>query len=144
MKKITILLLLIAPLALTISSCRKEGKTVTKTINVQLNANESYSNRIPPGDADDMMQITSQAQHYSVSNVSFDPASGNSMFQYTPALNYTGTDEVDITNAEGDHHGNGHAGGGNCGGGHHHDDQTIYIYKINIGGQDNALGKATK
>jgi hypothetical protein len=131
MKKIAILLLVALPAALIISSCRKEGQTVTKTINVVINANQTYTSQIPAGDADDVMQITTQAQHYLTSQVTFDSASGSYIFLYTPALNYTGADNVQVTNTEGDHHGNG--GHGSCGG-HHHGNTTVYIYNITVKG----------
>src|SRR5260221_14485224 len=126
MKKIVVLLLM-ASVAFVFTSCRKEGQTVTKIINVQLNENQSYSSQVPSGDADDVMQITSQAKHAAVSKLTVDPSTGSNLFQYTPVSNYAGADEVQISNTEGRHHGNGPTNGGQCGGGHHHDDLTIYI-----------------
>src|SRR4051812_7741465 len=122
----------ILALAFAFSSCKKEGVTITKVINVDLAENESYKTAVPPaGDADDVMQITSQPQHSSACTVAPDAGTGSIMLQYTPSLNYIGTDEVQVSNTEGQHHGGGHHG--NCSG-HHHDNTTVYIYKINITG----------
>ena len=144
MKKITSLFVVVSMIVLTVSSCKKdEDTTVTKTINVELSPNQSYSATVPAGDADDVMQITSQAQHSSVSSITLDPSTGSNVFKYTPTLNYEGTDDVQITNAEGEHHGGGHSHGGMCSG-HHHNDNTVYDYRISIKGQNTAMKKNTK
>ena len=128
MKKIN-LLLFAAVVFLAASSCKKEHQTITQTINVNLKLNASYSYTVPQaGDADDVMQITQQAMHSSVSKVTPD-ADGNVLFEYVPAKDFSGTDEVRISNVE--EHGGGHHG--NCDGGNHgHGDTNIYIFKINI------------
>ena len=135
MKKISGIALLAGFIALT-SSCRKErmddGLVSTKTIYVEMNANDSYSTVIShAGDADDVMHITKQAANYSTSRV-IPVANGNVVFEYKPALDFIGSDEVQISNEEGSH---GNAGQGNCGKGkHHHDDVVVTIFKINIKG----------
>jgi hypothetical protein len=140
MKKITFLLFAAAVSLLFTSACRKEknGITITKVINVVINANETYSTEIPhSGDADDAMQITVPAAHALVSKLT-SASGGNSLFEYTPVVNYTGSDEVIVSNQE-ERHGNG--GHGNCGGGnHHHDDNVIYDFKITIQGTAHRSG----
>jgi len=106
-------------------SCEKDGTSVTKVINVQLSSNESYSHAVPKGDDDDVMQFTKQADHSLKSEIS--PSGNNVIFNYTPALDFTGTDEVKISNVE-EHHGNAHGG---CSG-HHHDDNVTYDFKISV------------
>ncbi|MCX6290142.1 MAG: hypothetical protein NT126_00065 [Bacteroidetes bacterium] len=138
MKKIIYSTLTLSVLLLFASSCRKEnnGVIITKVIPVQLNVNQSYSYEVPrAGDDDDDMQITKQATHFLMSQVSASTGT-NVLFEYTPALNFTGTDEVILNNAEGSHghggHGNGH---GNCGGSKpHHDDTIIYDFQITVTG----------
>ncbi|MEP7168113.1 MAG: hypothetical protein ABI855_01960 [Bacteroidota bacterium] len=118
-----------------ISSCRKmehEDTAISKVINVELKQNESYSYTIPPtGDADDVMEISQQAQHAAISKITGD-AARNTLFEYTPAENYTGSDEVHVNTVGGDHKGgNGGHHQGNCQG-HGNDTETNYIFKINI------------
>ena len=136
MKKITGILFIAVAILFAIQSCKKEDRDapVTKTIAVSLKANESYSYQIPKtGDADDVMQITKQAEHSLSSEVSPVANSENTLFEYTPALDYTGNDEVQVTNVE-VHNGNsGHSHHGNCSGGKdHHDETTTYAFKITI------------
>jgi hypothetical protein len=133
MKKIAGLFIVLA--ALTIAqSCRKEdqGPTVSHQINVSLKANESYSFQIPhAGDADDVMQIKKQAIHSSNSQVSPVANSTNTLFEYTPAVDFTGSDEVVVASVEGT---NGHHGhhNGQCNGNKNHEGTTIYDFKITI------------
>ncbi len=143
MKKISGLMLTTAIVMFFTSACRKDenGVTITKVINIEINANNSYTFDVPhAGDADDLMQITKQASHFLKSQIT--PSSnGNVAFAYTPELNYVGTDEVLISNGEGAHGNGGKGGHGNCGGsGKHHDDTTIYDFKINIKGTTTRSG----
>ncbi len=139
MKKTTGFLMLAALFTFVISSCKKEqeGKTITQTINITLNANNSYSYQIPhAGDADDVMHIIKQSVNYKVSQVASVAGSDYALFEYTPGLNFTGSDEVQVSNEEnhqGDANGQMH---GNCNGGgnHHHGDTYIYIFKITVSG----------
>ena len=144
MKKISTLMLAVFAIIL-ISSCRKEGTDVTKTINVTMYAGDTYSYSVNhAGDGDDVMEITAQASHASVSEVKSSNSNGDVIFQYTPASGYTGSDEVHVANVE-EHKGNPPPpSGGNCGnnpppppqnsncGGHHHQGTTTYIFKITV------------
>jgi len=115
-----------------ITSCEKkehEDTVISKVINVDLKQNESYSYTIPAGD--DAMQISQQAQHALISRVTTD-VSRNTRLEYTPAIDYTGSDEIHVGIIESGHNGNG--GGhhhGNCQGGGN-ETETRYIFKINI------------
>lgn len=127
MKKISVLLLF-ATIMFIAASCEKEGATITKTVNVEINSNAAYSYTVPhAGDADDAMQITQQAMHSSVSKITPDASTGDALFEYVPATNFSGTDEVQVSNVEEHHNGN----HGNCGG-HRHDDTYIYVFKITV------------
>ena len=117
------------------ASCEKEKKTtvISKTVNVSIDENKSYSYTIPhSGDGDDAMQIDMQAQHYAVSKVT--SVDDNTLFEYTPALNYSGNDEVHVTTFEGEHNGgNNNHQKGNCQGqGHDKETETNYIFKITV------------
>ena len=117
------------------TACHKEHEAFTKVIDVSLKPNETYTYQIPAtGDADDVMQITKQALHAQSCTLDFRSNTSPSAFQYTPVLNYIGTDEVDVSTVE-THNGNlnpQHQGGGNCQGHHHHDEGTTYIFRITI------------
>src|ERR1041384_1646387 len=121
--KNTLLLLALFASLFYLSACNKEkeNKTtiVSKVINVDLDENQSYSYNMPPsGDADDVMIISVQSKHYITSKVTSDNLR-NTLFEYTPALNYSGSDEIHITTMEGAHkdanHDHQH---GNCSGHH--------------------------
>jgi len=133
---------------LLLPACKKaETAPITKTINVSLHKNQSYTYSMPAqGDADDVMSITQQAQHYSVSTITYTDNKTATPFNYTPALDYVGTDEVHVSITEGAHHegseshhegGAGHHDGHHEGGDHgqcHHSEEpeTNYIFKIVI------------
>ncbi len=118
MKK-SIILLAAAVLGIAgLQSCKKEHHPpvpVTTDLNITLKQNEAYTFTLPANPTPIPYKITSQAGHYSISEVSKD-ASGNTVYLYTPALNYTGTDKVSVADTKdgGPDHGN----GGGCG--HHH------------------------
>ena len=104
---------------LLITSCEKEENQVTQTINVTLLKNQPYTYTVPENESDDPYQITDQASHYLISELTeLCFASGGPLtYEYTPALNYVGKDRVVIANVE-EEHGKGHHGkgkGGKCG-----------------------------
>jgi hypothetical protein len=114
-------------------SCKKENDdTITKTFNVSLSMGQTYTARVAQtGDDDDVLQITQQASHASSSELASISGSRDMTFNYTPASQYVGTDQVKITSTEGEHHG----GHGHCSG-HHHDESTVYVYNITITGNN--------
>ncbi|MEO5571633.1 MAG: hypothetical protein ABIT08_11855 [Bacteroidia bacterium] len=122
-----------------IASCKKEqdhhdNETVTsKVIDVTLNQNQSYSYTMQSnGDADNVMEISQQAQHALTCKISAD-GSRNTLFEYTPALDYTGSDEIQVNTIEDKQKDGNHGGNhGNCQGGHENDSETNYIFKITI------------
>ena len=133
MKRITHLALMAIISASVLVACHKDRPEVTQVVNVTLAPNQTYNYTIPvSGDKDDQLQMTQQAVHFTISTLSIDPK-GDGALQYTPAKDYTGTDEIHVSTVE-DHHGNGNhpQGNGNCSG-HHHDGGTTYIFKITIG-----------
>ena len=159
MKKL-IIVLVVAVLGIAgLQSCKKEHNhqppTVTN-LNVTLKQNETYTFTLPANTTPKPYRITSQAGHYTVSLASKD-ASGNETYQYTPALNYTGTDKVTVedTKAEGCNGGNPPPpqNGGSCSGGHHghcgddgdEDDVKANIVNINfiISGSNSATAHSS-
>jgi hypothetical protein len=128
----------------SITSCRKEEKyspPVVQNITANLKVNESYTFTLPSTDSKHPYTITTAAQHSSISLLN-KGGNGNDIYQYTPALNYSGSDFVSIANF--DNHqgpqGNGCQNGGGCGHGGHHggcddDDgqQNIVNITFNVG-----------
>ncbi len=136
MKNYLSLFLLVAFASIVTTSCYKENNEVIKTINVSLEPNEAYTYNIPAvGDADDKFEIAKQASHYLNSTLAVD-ATNAATFNYTPAENYEGNDEVQVKNVEQHQQGGStpppHRGGGNCQGKRHENDEVTYIFKITI------------
>ena len=135
MKKITVAIFTSCLIAFSFSCKKEQDSTITKTFNVSLAMGETYTIQVAQaGDEDDVLKITKQASHASVSEIAQISGLKDVIFTYTPASQYTGTDQVQISNSEGEHHGNG-GGHGNCSG-HHHDETTVYVYNITISGNN--------
>lgn len=127
---------------LFITSCQKhhKGTHATQTINATVEMNKAYQFDMGNVSKRETAKITEQARHFTLSETSDVNGEGHTVYNYLPAMNYTGTDEVSITIAEG-HHGcanhDQHAcGNNNC---QHHDDDdddddnsTTYIIKITV------------
>jgi hypothetical protein len=114
MKKITLLLAAASLVVIGTQSCKKEENhkpPISQTLSIELKANESYSFTLPKNKRDDSYEITTQSNHYSISEVGED-ASGNRIYKYTPSLNYVGTDQVVVANPKED----GQEHQGNCNG----------------------------
>lgn len=145
MKKMTLLLATASFAVIGMQSCKKEENNhkppISETINVQLKANEAYTFTLPKNKRNDEYEITTQPSHSAISEVGVD-ASGNRIYQYTPSLNYVGTDEVVVANPKEDEdHNNGgkpehhhllppphHEHHGDCDGG----EEDHYIVTINF------------
>lgn len=108
MKKLFLLIAFASPLMLVMQSCEKindkkdrDDKVVYQTVDAAINANETYTFTLPSANADNPFKITSQASHYQLSRIENNAA----LFKYIPAADYTGADQVIISNA-----GNGNGG----------------------------------
>ncbi len=123
MKKLLILpMALMACLFLT-TSCHKEDDDVNATIDVALEPNQAYTYKITNlGDDDEEVQITKAAGHALSCTVSPVANSSATTFEYTPAKDYTGIDEVVVSAVE-------HGRKGKC---NHHDDDDKYTFRITI------------
>lgn len=100
MKKTIILLATASALIAATASCKKEHmpkEAVVQTVNVSIKANESFTFELPKNLRDDPFEITSQAAHFSVSELGVN-AAGNRIFSYTPSKDFTGTDKVILSN----------------------------------------------
>ena len=67
-------MLFVTVVTITTASCRKEHNTsITKIINVNLTANQSYTTQVPvAGDADDVMQIIEENAELLDSTIIYD------------------------------------------------------------------------
>ncbi len=134
MKKLLLIPIAFALIFIMMSSCKKERPGTNKVVEVTLAPNQVYTYQIPGlGDRDDVVQITKAASHALVSKISTTINSPAITFDYTPALNYSGTDEVVITAVEPAKQGGGK--GGKCG--HHQNNDDQYTFRITIKGGTN-------
>ena len=84
-------------LALFVSSCKKErvsrvpATQTDETINVKLAANEAYKLDLSNAGA---VNIIKQASHFLVSETAMNTVKGGSVYNYTPAKDFRGKDEV--------------------------------------------------
>lgn len=102
MKKAALLLAFASVVAIGTQSCKKEEEPkppVAETYNVSLKMNEAYTFTLPKNKRDDAYDIITQSAHYSISSVGKD-AAGNRIYQYTPAQDYLGADQVVLANAK--------------------------------------------
>jgi hypothetical protein len=127
MKSIAIPILAVV-LSFTLSCQKEQDDIVTKTINVTLAPGESYSSVIHLKSDKDECSITLQAEHASISELSAS-ANKEKIFSYIPASGYTGNDQVQITDNQGNQHGH-----GSCPM-HSQDETTVYVYKITVTGE---------
>jgi hypothetical protein len=104
MKK-TALILLSSIVLLVSASCKKtevDVQPVTTTVSALLKTSETYTYTLPQNVSDDAFQITAPAGHSSMSQLTTN-ATGNLVYQYTPAVDFTGTDNVVISTVEEEH-----------------------------------------
>lgn len=154
MKKISGLVL-VASVVLLASSCEKHDfkkhseKTVTQTVDVTLEKNAAYSYTLPENTSDDAFQITTQSEHAGVSTLTNNGT--NTVYTYTPAKDYVGTDKVVIATIEEEHShhmGGGahhpHHSGGGCNNGNHNDENSKLEIIINITIKDKVTEYTTK
>ena len=106
MKKLSILFTFAALVALSFTSCRKKEDEVqiSKTETVSLKVNESYTFTLPKNTTDDLYAITAAASHASISSLGKNSA-GEDIYQYTPAKDFYGTDNVTVATVEETHPG---------------------------------------
>jgi hypothetical protein len=100
MKKMFLMLATAGTMMAGLASCTKEdtpAPAITQTENVSLRVGESYTFTLPKNLRDDPYEITTPAQHASVSELGVN-SSGDRIYSYTPAAGYSGTDQVVVSN----------------------------------------------
>jgi hypothetical protein len=138
MNKINFLFALTIMALLSATSCHKRDMhhdvTTQQTINVVMKQGDIYTFSIPATtDKDDVYEISTQATNYGTSLIKTD-ANGNKTYQYTPAPNYTGTDQVILSSVEGSHNGNTPPpnNNGGCFGHGHDEDRSMIIINFTV------------
>lgn len=139
MKKLMLMVSLSGLITFSLTSCGKEEKPAVKVeFTVQLTPDQAYTFILPDNKRHDEFEFTTQASHYSVSALG-ENTLGQQIYQYTPAANYTGTDEVVVNNDyeryEEHHMGGPHMGG--CMGGEE-DHYIVTIHFVIRGTNSNA------
>ena len=157
MKKIISCLASALVIASFTQSCKKHaeehGTNSIQTINATLDMNKTYQLDLGDIPNPNALKITQQAAHFSISQTEHSINSENVFYQYTPQLNYSGSDQVTIVVAkEKEHHGKcehkdhpEYKEHHECNKGHHHegckhhhddddddDNTTTYIIKFNV------------
>jgi hypothetical protein len=89
-----------AMLSMSLNSCSKRPMpepAIKQTIDVQLSANQTYTFLLPMNIRDDAYEFTTQALHHELSILDVN-AEGQRIYQYTPAKDYVGLDQVVVSN----------------------------------------------
>jgi hypothetical protein len=100
MRKTILMLVTASALVTGMVSCKKEEMAkvaITQTISVSLKMDQAYTFVLPKNLRNNPYEITSQAAHYSLSQVGVNSA-GDPILQYTPATGYVGNDQVIVSN----------------------------------------------
>lgn len=101
MKKTMLLLAVAGSMIAGMASCKKEktpeAPAITQTYDVSLKVGESYTFTLPKNLRNDPYEITTQAQHASISELDVS-SSGDRIYKYTPEAGYSGTDQVIVSN----------------------------------------------
>jgi hypothetical protein len=89
-------------ITLFLSSCRKnKEKETTLLVEATIKVNQLYEYYLGNFGDEEGATITRQASNYLVSATNRDIATGNIVYKYIPALNFIGTDEVEIRSGNG-------------------------------------------
>jgi hypothetical protein len=107
-----------------LQSCQKIDNEPLKSqvLTIHLKVNESFTFTLPATEDDDeQFRVIGQANHFSQSSI-VKSGSGEQVYKYTPALDYSGTDTVVLSNESDSNSNNG--GNNHCGDG---DDELATI-----------------
>ncbi|MEO6290559.1 MAG: hypothetical protein ABIO76_11590 [Ginsengibacter sp.] len=128
MKKLYFLQVVLSGALLILQSCSKQSATdlvapaAPNVINATIAPNGNYEFAI---NSSGNVAIEKQASHYTISTTGVDAKTGNVVYQYVPAKDYTGIDQVVLSNkilvA---------ASGGGCNNSNHADNSGLANYSI--------------
>jgi len=84
-------------------SCKKNSnqKITATTVNATIKANELYQYDLGSFGFEDGATLSRQATHFKISVLEREPISGKIIYKYAPALNYIGSDEVEVKSMTG-------------------------------------------
>jgi hypothetical protein len=104
MKKTILLLVSASALSVGMTSCKKGERepeqpkpAIQQSYDAKLVANQTYTFALPKNLRDDHYEILSEAQHFSLSQVT-ENANGDYIYTYKPAADYVGADQVILSN----------------------------------------------
>lgn len=89
-------------IAFSIASCKKSEEYQNISLSQTLTQNQSYTFVLPS--TDDPYTIVKEAEHAQISIVGKD-STGNIIYSYTPAANYSGNDQIVLQTTHEDNHG---------------------------------------
>lgn len=103
MKKLFYQLIILVSAITLMVSCKKDlpAAAQAESITKVLSQNESFEYDLGSFGFEEGATIFRQASHYSISTTDRSIVNGRVFYYYTPALNYTGTDEVLIRSERG-------------------------------------------
>ena len=103
MKKISGILVVLFGLAIVMQSCKKNSTayTASDTIHAAIKANQSYQYDLGGFGIEEGAQISKQATHFLISTIGRSGNTPNIMYNYVPAVNFVGTDEVELQASKG-------------------------------------------
>lgn len=107
MRKIYFFIMMGLSLGCMLFSCSKADEAPEQTIEVLLNANQSYTYALGNFGDEEGAIISTDALHFSQSHLERVAATGAIIYHYRPALNFSGTDEVTIKSMRGTNGGGG-------------------------------------
>ena len=82
-------------------SCSKQSPNAfvaippSNSMNVNIAPNQSYELNL---NSSGIVNVSKQASHFKISETSFDSKTGSIVYKYIPAVDYTGNDEVILSN----------------------------------------------
>lgn len=102
MTKLNIWFAMLLCIALSTQSCKKNNTIEPEriSINSTIRLNNSYEYELGGFGDEEGATITKQASHFSLSALERLSA-GNIIYNYTPSINFVGTDEIEIRSARG-------------------------------------------
>ncbi len=103
MKKLLLYLTIFTGISTISQSCKKNrtNEPIIKTITESLSVNQSYQFDLGSFGDEEGASISRQANHFSTSLVEWEFNTGKIIYKYVPAINFVGTDEVEIKSARG-------------------------------------------
>lgn len=103
MKKNSCILIVLFILAIVTQSCKKNSTiyTASDTIHAAIKVNQSYQYDLGGFGIEEGAQISKQATYFLISTIGRSTNTPNIIYRYVPAINFVGTDEVELQSSKG-------------------------------------------